>query len=206
MNAGDAAARAVTRLGGDRGGDVGRREHSTDEITLLAFEPGDVARLFEQDLVIEEYGQWPTLPFWWSDTGVLTYDPVRLRVIRRFDNNQLAQLVRDVRNARRLPLTPRFVRALTVLLGFVEAEARHRIAIVPRPGRDWRDADLVAEVAAVCGEGRFDGRQWWFHCPWHEDHTPSLHVRPGDNVWYAHCCARGGGVVAWRRATERRPA
>jgi hypothetical protein len=82
-------------------------------------------------------------------------------------------------------------------------KARQRAKAIAIYGADaWENADLVAEVEAVCGEGRRHRDEWWFRCRWHEDRTPSLHVNADKRIWKCFGCQRGGGVLAWRKQAK----
>jgi DNA primase len=41
------------------------------------------------------------------------------------------------------------------------------------------------------------GREFLAHCPWHEDHRPSLTVSPKTNRAYCFVCARGVDPIGW---------
>jgi hypothetical protein len=183
-------------------------------IDLLTLDPGDVQRLFEQDALMEEYGAMPTLdPAWHWRTEWASPSTLQLVVpleLKRCDlpDTELATCIRDLRNAAKLPLNEDLIVGVRFLLDVAEQEARRRIAQAARRKTSplrypaWEDADLVAEVEAVCGPGRRRGREVWFSCHWHEDRRPSLHVDPVKRIWKCFGCQRAGGVVAWRRAIE----
>jgi len=184
------------------------------DIDLLTLDLSDVQKLFELDALIEEYGDtaapsigaaWHWRTEWASASTVQVAAPLELK---RCDltNDDLATYIHDVRNAVLLPLNGEFLSGLRFLLDVAEQEARRRIAqgarrtIVAQHYPSWEDADLVAEVEAVCGPGRQRGPAVWFSCHWHADRTPSLHVDPERRIWHCFGCQRGGGVVAWRQA------
>ena len=59
-----------------------------------------------------------------------------------------------------------------------------------------RDVDCGALLHAITGEsGRGTGRTRTFHCPLHEDKTPSLVTYPPGHGWYCFGCNRGGDAV-----------
>ena len=189
------------------------------DIDLLILDPGDVQKLFELDALMEEYGgsATPSIgPAWqwrteWASASTLRVKwPLELKPGGcHLSDGELATYVLDIRNAVLLPLNEEFLGGLRFLLGVAEGEALRRIArdtrrkISTRRHPAWEDADLVAEVEAVCGPGRQRGRDVWFSCHWHEDRTPSLHVDPTKRIWHCFGCQRGGGVVAWRKMLDR---
>lgn len=130
--------------------------------------------------------------------------------ITRMADDELASFLSDLRNAIKLPLHSAFVRGLTVVLGFTEAEAQHRIATARRREErvrcygesDWQSADFLSEVEAVAGPLKRRGREWWACCPFHQERTPSFHVNAEAKVWHCFGCGAGGGVLDWRRRIE----
>ncbi len=119
----------------------------------------------------------------------------------------LARWIIDIRNAVLLPLGVEFIDGIKAMLAFSQDEARARIERARRRERyiakygpsTWQDADLLAEVAAVAGEGRRAGREVLFRCPFHNDRHPSLRVNPEKRTWYCDPCCKGGGVITWRK-------
>jgi DNA primase len=69
-------------------------------------------------------------------------------------------------------------------------EARARVPVIDL-------ADLLCGPAKM----RRMGDEWMASCPLkdHEDRTPSFAVNPAKNVWFCHCCLRGGDVVELAR-------
>ena len=167
-------------------------------MSLFVFDPTSVRQLFEQDDAMD---------------ASAAYDGpgLSIREVRRLEDGELALFLDGCRNALLLPLSVRFQHGIAVVLGFGQAEQRHRalerarrdVAIRRAKAngtyQDWEKADLVAEITAVCGEGKLIGREWWFSCNKHSDSTPSLHVNAEKRVWHCFGCQRGGGVVEWRR-------
>lgn len=47
------------------------------------------------------------------------------------------------------------------------------------------------------------GRWFFFRCPFHPDHDPSLGVTPDTGSWYCFGCGKGGGVRTWLRAYRK---
>ena len=165
-------------------------------IEVLTFDPADIQRLFEQDAIGDEYGAWPA---------------VSKHEIRTKTDSELARFINDLRDAVLLPLDDTFIDGMRGLLDFASNEAMNRMrardkreAGIRRAKANgtyqaWEEADLLAEVAAVCGEGKQRGREWWFLCALHTESTPSLHVDPETRRWHCFGCQKGGGVVQWRR-------
>jgi hypothetical protein len=161
----------------------------------LSFDP---AVVWAQDIAIERGTLDP----------IFVYDGWRADVRRwpvvwswRGRDEGFAAYIAGLRDLLLLPLVEPFRAALEDVWDMADAERYRREAARRRALKgDWATADLVAEVAAVCGEGRDRGGEWWFSCPWHSDSDPSLHVDARARVWHAFCCGRGGGVIAWRRA------
>jgi hypothetical protein len=57
------------------------------------------------------------------------------------------------------------------------------------------------EVAAAAGlEGRRHGKEQAFHCPRHEDKTPSLKINPDKDVWMCGPCGDRARGTAWQLA------
>jgi hypothetical protein len=76
------------------------------------------------------------------------------------------------------------------------------IAAAPEPEDMEEDvaADAIAEIslADLIGEPLTDGK---ILCPFHEDHTPSLHIYP--NRYYCFVCGASGGHTDWLIKVER---
>lgn len=185
-------------------GDRVDREHGHWS-PLQTFDPTDHARLFVQDVRYGESGLLPDIYTGW-------YCDVAMGVIQprcRGTDDEFAVYARAMRDALLLPLEDGFTGALRDLWenwGLPEAERRMLAQERRKRTRvtsDWENADLVAEVELVCGEGRKEGRQIAFRCPWHQDLHPSLKVDPVKRTWFCWPCGKGGGVVGWRKANGR---
>lgn len=163
---------------------------------VRTFDPADIELLFVQDAVGQRWGCWPR--------------SFRRRDFERMADDALASLITGCRHALSLPLSAGFLSGLGEVRREAEDVARVRLLAREKALRqrkagdlpDWAASDLLAEVEAVCGEGKAVGRDVWFSCPWHVDRTPSLHVNPEKRLWHTFCCNRGGGVFAWRKARE----
>ncbi len=178
-------------------------------IDILVFDSTDTQRLQEQDFIHEDYGCWPDPPLRYQTKrrdglGIFYLsDPVwdwEMPV------PELRRQLDGLRRAVLLPLSDEYLTLLRQMLTLAEDAARRRWAArqTPKASTDqWESADLLSEVQSVCGEGRRVGAQWWFHCPFHQDDTPSLHVEEVGKRWYAFCCGKGGGVYDWRREIGR---
>lgn len=46
------------------------------------------------------------------------------------------------------------------------------------------------------------GREFVTHCPWHDDHSPSLTVSPNKNFAFCHVCAKGVDPIGWLQDQE----
>jgi hypothetical protein len=61
------------------------------------------------------------------------------------------------------------------------------------------EAKTKVETAAfaehLTGEGTRRGQELRFVCPLHDDHDPSLRVRPESGLWYCDPCAEGGDLI-----------
>lgn len=170
---------------------------------LQTFDPADVPLLFVQDARYAETRKLPDIyAGWYCDVAHGVVQPRW-----RGTDDQFAVYARSMRNALLLPLSfGESLRDLWEAWGLPEAERRikereRRVRRAVEYGNpSWETADLLAEVEAKCGEGRKEGRQVAFRCPWHQDGHPSLKVDPVKRTWFCWPCNKGGGVVAWRRA------
>src|SRR3990167_4267442 len=171
---------------------------------MADFDPVDHERLAVQDALYEEAGD---LPHFFGRWYVALEQGVTQPRFRGSDAdfNHYAEAMCD---ALKLPLAMH-VHLLDAWEAWGLPEAARRIAATERRlraalhygnGDRWQDADLLAEVEARCGQGRKEGAQWAFPCPWHTDRHPSLKVHPVKKTWYCWPCQKGGGVTAWRRA------
>lgn len=114
-------------------------------------------------------------------------------------NDQLATWTQACRDVLKLPVTGVYREVAELTLGELEAAVALRKRRVVREGEDYSRADLAGEVAALAGDGKRRGDEWWFCCPIHEERTPSLHVNSSKQVWMCFGCGRSGGVVQWRK-------
>lgn len=57
--------------------------------------------------------------------------------------------------------------------------------------------DLLAEIENDLGPGKKSGRWIKFHCPFHQDKTPSLCVTDDNGRWYCFSCGRSGDIFNW---------
>lgn len=175
---------------------------------MLDFDPHDHLRVSVQDAIYAEHGDLPHIyTSWQSDLAH------GVRVPRFVGTDaQFERYAKAMRGCLDLPLELGLHNALLDLWeGWIVPDGERRIAAAEKRLRaalaysasTWQDADLLAEVEAVCGEGRKDGRQVAFHCPLPshsgEDRHPSLTVDPNKRTWFCWPCQKGGGVVAWRR-------
>lgn len=173
---------------------------------MREFNPRDVERLFVQDAIVAAGDGLPDIyAGWYCDVSLGVMQPRWAGSDADFAVYALA-----MRNALLLPLCDEFQAPLADLWetwGVPEAqrriaaqERRLRAALEHGNGPGWETADLLAEVEAVCGHGKRQGRQVAFSCPWHADKHPSLMVEPVKRTWFCWPCNKGGGVIAWRRA------
>lgn len=58
------------------------------------------------------------------------------------------------------------------------------------------NADLLEYVSQVM-EIEQRGNDYWAHCPFHEDKTPSLSFSPDKNSYYCFSCGRSGGLIGY---------
>jgi len=174
--------------------------------SMPPFDPADYERLIVQDAIYEETGELPDVYANWR-TDILdgVTQPRWLG-----SDVEFARYGWSMRQCLLLPLSDAFLSAIrAVWEGWGVPEAERRMALQvrrinsPRQTSDWQTADLLAEVEAVCGEGRKQGRQWAFRCPWHDDKHPSLMVDPVKKLWKCWPCDKGGGVIQWRKANGR---
>lgn len=173
---------------------------------MRVFDPSDVSRLMVQDAIANAGDGLPALyDGWYCDVALGVVQPRWAGV-----DGDFARYVESLRYALLLPLCEPFLSALRDLFdAWAVPEGERRIAARERRlhaalrygnGPGWETADLLAEVEAVCGPGKKQGRQWAFTCPFHIDRHPSLMVDPAKKVWTCWPCQKGGGVVAFRRA------
>lgn len=63
------------------------------------------------------------------------------------------------------------------------------------------NTDLGAIIETSLGPGRRVGRNIFWLCPWHDERTPSLSLKPGHGSTpdYFHCfgCGKSGDVITW---------
>jgi hypothetical protein len=222
----DAATGNRGGIGGHEGDGYPQYTPNIARAAISDFDAGDPASIMAWDFTAEEYGSLPPLyDRWRTDwTGHVAGDSLALRTIamilapesvaRRYcgTDDELVHVVRALRKAVRLPIGDALRCHLQDAIEAYEAEVRRRLtAAHPRKSSrygpsDWEHADLVAEIAAVAGDGKRQGRSWWFVCPLHADKNPSLHVDPDRRLWHCFGCGAGGGVVAFRRTIEGRAA
>jgi hypothetical protein len=72
------------------------------------------------------------------------------------------------------------------------------------PSMDALKADLSAERLIAYSlktvPRRYpNGKEFLFHCPWHEDAHPSLQVNPEKRRWFCHPCGMSGDAIDWVR-------
>ena len=46
------------------------------------------------------------------------------------------------------------------------------------------------------------GKEYFTHCPFHIDKTPSLAINPEKGTFYCHSCGAGGTIIQWIQKTE----
>ena len=56
------------------------------------------------------------------------------------------------------------------------------------------NTDLLA-YAKMSFDFKQSGKDFFTHCPLHEDKTPSLSINAGANRYYCFSCGRGGGII-----------
>jgi len=173
---------------------------------MREFDPRDVERLFVQDAIaVSDDGLPDIYAGWYCDVALGVVQPRWAG-----SDGDFARYVESLRYALLLPLCEPFLNALGDLFdAWAVPEGERRIAARERRlqaalwhgnAAGWETADLLAEVEAVCGAGKKQGRQWAFTCPFHADRHPSLMVDPVKKAWTCWPCQKGGGVVAFRRA------
>ena len=169
------------------------------------FDPFDHKRVAVQDCIYAEGRGLPNIYAGWA-TDLMN----GIKIPRWYGNDEKFEAyTRAIHDCCLLPIEDGFHDALVDLwVGWIVPETERRIAVAERRlrmalqhgnGSDWQTADLVAEIEAVCGPGRNEGRQVAFPCPFHEDRHPSMKVDPVKKTWWCWPCRKGGGVVAWRR-------
>lgn len=50
-------------------------------------------------------------------------------------------------------------------------------------------------LAEIGHEVKVSGSATMAKCPFHDDHTPSMSVKPDEGLWYCHACGFGGTVI-----------
>ena len=60
-----------------------------------------------------------------------------------------------------------------------------------------REVSLERLVEASGIELKKSGKDLVGLCPWHDDHSPSLRVSPGTNLWRCPPCGAAGNVIQW---------
>lgn len=63
-------------------------------------------------------------------------------------------------------------------------------------------ADLLALVSDFGVELRRSGSSWKGLCPFHDERTPSFHVRPAEGTYHCFGCGAGGDTIGFVRETE----
>lgn len=53
----------------------------------------------------------------------------------------------------------------------------------------------IIDVIGLYTPLRGNGRQYYGHCPFHKDHSPSLSVDRGKQLWHCFPCDKGGDVI-----------
>lgn len=154
------------------------------------FDPSNIRQLFEQDDAM-------------AATVAYTGPAISKAAIRRKSDEELADFLKALREAVKLPLSYRFVDGMRAVLTFSEAEAKKRVQNRRRMEKygdeHWSKFDLLGAVKACAGPGRKVGKEWVFKCPFpdHEDRHPSFMVNPEAQVWWCSCSA--GGVVDFKK-------
>lgn len=177
-------------------------------IPELAFDATDVSRLFIQNELILDYEAFPDIPVRYSNRQIDGVGQIHLSDPvwdPKMSDEELRRQRDGIRHALLLPLCEPFITLLQQLQAFAEECARSRWVRrqTAKPSTsDWESADLLAEVSAVCGEGKREGKEWFFRCPFHQEKTASLHVDPAKKVFFCFGCNAKGGVVAWRKLLE----
>ena len=202
------------------------------EYDVLTFDPTEIERLWEQDAIYLDYGYLVDTTWQWTATGPFA-PPVTLafdgdsagleatsraatllasRPRYRGNDDEFARYLRALRMAVSFPLNGMLVSRMRLVLDVAEEEMTERIKEKRERARrkalygdaNWESADLVAEVAAVAGEGQAIRGEVWFHCPLgHRDSDASLHVNRAKRTWHCFGCQAGGGVVDWRKTVAR---
>lgn len=186
---------------------------------MFEFDAANIERMFMQDQAVQEggwYPWWPARPLFRADRTTYPYETdetadgtvfiVWAPDFEGWHHLDLPQLVSDLRNAVLLPFCDAYLSWLERMLECAEVEVQARLRIRQEQAirareygpSNWASADLLAEVEAVCGQGRKSG-EYWFKCPFHQDRVPSLEVNPEKRVWHCWGCGAAGGVVDWRK-------
>lgn len=164
------------------------------------FDPSDIELLFVQDEVGRAYGEWP--------------HSLRRKDFECMPDTQLATMITGCADALLLPLSDDYLDGMREVLTEARSVASVRLCARDKAHRrrretgerGWADADLLGEVEALAGQGRKKGNAYWFHCPIpghpNGDRNPSLEVDPVGKVWKCWSLHGGGGVFAWRKATQ----
>jgi DNA primase len=66
-------------------------------------------------------------------------------------------------------------------------------------------ADIVQVVQARVDLRRRGHNSFWGRCPFHEERTPSFHVRPAEGTYFCFGCQRKGDVFSFVMETEALP-
>ena len=66
-----------------------------------------------------------------------------------------------------------------------------------------RDATDIVQIVAEYVELRQRGREFWGNCPFHNEKTPSFHVRPHLQTWHCFSCGEGGDVFKFIMKKEQ---
>jgi hypothetical protein len=155
---------------------------------LECFALGPTALLVAQSWAIPDTPYLPSARWW--------------KRLRRLSDRGLARVARRVAGLVGSDvLDRRWKRAwrASLLPGLLE-EVRRRKRHRRRARTPAQHIDVLEVSRRLTGEtGRLWRGEWWFHCPFHEDRTPSYHVNAEKQVWHCFGCQRGGG---WKALEE----
>lgn len=62
--------------------------------------------------------------------------------------------------------------------------------------------NIVDEVRKVAPNLKKKGRYWWACCPFHNEKSPSFHVRDDQNSYYCFGCGAAGDVITFVQETQ----
>jgi hypothetical protein len=140
---------------------------SDGELAAISDELSTELALLQGDLAVQDFSH---------------FDDATLRSGIAYLQHQLADVVKQSERrlrARRFALPPN-----------IEAQVDFRFRFDA-----MRCADIVEAIQTLGIILRKRGREWWGHCPFHEERTPSFAVNAEKGVWRCHGCQRGGDLV-----------